>query len=86
MKIGLLWYIIKKIEKSHVHLFWGIISFAIGLAILGYAEYLTSYVYTSPENPSTIPFYVGIISLLLVFLAMVLILQGVVNRKKQTPS
>jgi hypothetical protein len=86
MKIGLLWYVIKKIEKSHIHLFWGVISFAIGLAITGYAQYLTSYVYNTPENPSTTPFYVGIIALLLFFLAMVLILQGIVNRKKQPSS
>ena len=86
LKIGLFWYIIKKIEKSHTHLFWGIIFFAIGLAIAGYAQYLTSYVYNTPEKPSTTPFYVGIFALLLVFLAMVLVLQGIVGRKTQPPS
>jgi len=86
LKIGLFWFIIKKIEKSHTRLFWGVIFFAIGLAIAGYAQYLTSYVYNTSENPSTTPFYVGIFALLLVFLAMVLVLQGIVNRRKQTPS
>ena len=82
MKIGLFWYILKKIEKSNSRLFWGTIFFAISLAIAGYGQYLTSYVYNTPENPSTTPFYVGIFALLLGFLAMVLILQGIVNRKK----
>ena len=75
MKIGLLWYVIKKTEKAHTNLFWGVILFAISIAITGYAPYLASYA-----------FYAGIIALLLVFLAIVLILQGIVNRGKQNPS
>ena len=86
MKIGFFWYLIKKIGKSYTRLFWGEIFYAIGLALTGYAQYLTSYIYNTPENPSTTPFYVAVFALLLVFLAMVLVLQGIVNRSKQTPS
>ena len=86
LKIGLLWYILKKVEKSNSFLFWGSILFAIGLAIAGYGLYLTSYIYKPYENPSTITFYLGLSALLLVFLGMVLAMQGMINRKKQTPS
>ena len=85
LKIGLLWYIIKKTEKSNSRLFWGIIISAVGLAIAGYGQYLLSYVYNTPQNPSTTPFYVGISALLLIFLGMVLFMQGIINRKKQNP-
>ncbi len=86
LKIGLLWYILKKVEKSNRFLFWGYSLFSIGLTTAGYGLYLTSYVYKPYENPSTIPFYVGISALLLVLLGTVLVMQGKINRMKQTPS
>ncbi len=75
----------KKMEKSNRHLFWGIITLVTGLAIAAYGQYLLSYVFNAPENPSAIPFYVGIIALLLSFAGMVLLLQGIIGRRKQNP-
>jgi hypothetical protein len=76
VNIALLWYVIKKMEKTHATLFWGIISSAIGLVIAGYGQYLTIFVYNAPENPSTAPFYFGITAIILLFTGMAMVIDG----------
>ncbi len=82
LKIGFFWFLLKRIKKSVPYLFWGAIIFAISLTIAGCSEYLTFSVYNTSENSSLIPWYLGIIALLLSLLALILVVQGVVNLKK----